>query len=329
MRMRLIDTKNKNDTSRLITQDSKNDRQINDGTWNKNLQNECNVIIIDNPNPQPRRDPMTICISAICNNGNVCVISADREITVPAAALEYEHKESKIDILSKTCAVMSSGDALYAAEIIAKTKSVISHGKEVSVISISEKLKDIFIETHQNRAESVFLIPRGLTFKEFKEKGAQQIPQPTYQEIQNLMFNFGINIVDFLVVGVDNTGGHIFRVHYNGVAGGNWLEWCDKIGHREIGTGALHASIHLSLEGQYSGSSLAETVFNVYSAKKVAELAPGVGSKTTDLAVITSQGIRFFDKPAFDVLEDVRGEIKKIKPDLSKLQPFLSEQKTK
>ena len=175
---------------------------------------------------------------------------------------------------------------------------------------------------------SVFLIPKGWTFKEFKEKGHQQIQQPSYQEIQNQLFTFGINVVDFLVAGVDNTGGHIFRIHYHGVAGGSWLEWCDILGHREIGAGWLHASIHLSLEGQFCGSNFTESVFNVYSAKKISELAPGVG-KATDLAIITAQGIRFFDKPIFDILELIRGDVKKIKPDLSKLEPLLTEQKAK
>ena len=271
---------------------------------------------------------MTICIAAICDKGNACVISADREITLPSAALEYEHNERKIDVLSKTCVVMSSGDALYAAEVISKTRSSISHGKDTTILSIAESLKDIFIATHQNRAEAVFLIPKGWTLKEFKEKGHQQIQQPSYQEIQNQLFTFSIGVVDFLVAGVDSTGSHIFRVHYNGIAGGSWLEWCDKIGHREIGAGFLHASIHLSLEGQFSGSNLADSIFNVYSAKKISELAPGVG-KATDLAIITAHGIKFFDKPEFDILDGIRGDIKKIKPDLSKLQPILTEQKAK
>lgn len=265
---------------------------------------------------------MTICIAAICDKGNACVISADREITLPSAALEYEHNERKIDVLSKTCVVMSSGDALYAAEVISKTHASISHGKDITILSIAEKLRDVFIATHQNRAEAVFLIPKGWTLKEFKEKGHQQMQQPSYQEIQNQLFSFGIGLVDFLVAGVDNTGSHIFRVHYNGVAGGSWLEWCDKLGHREIGAGFLHSAIHLSVAGQFSGTGLTESVFNVYSAKKIAELAPGVG-KATDLAIITSQGTKFFDKPVLDVIDGIRDGIKNIKPNLSTLEPLL------
>ena len=162
-----------------------------------------NIIINENSNPQRRQEPMTICIAAICDKGNACVISADREITLPSVALEYEHNERKIDILSKTCVVMSSGDALYAAEVISKTRTSISHGKDTTILSIAERLRDVFIATHQSRAEAVFLIPKGWTFKEFKEKGHQQIQQLSYQEIQNQLFSFGIGVVDFLVAGMD------------------------------------------------------------------------------------------------------------------------------
>jgi hypothetical protein len=295
---------------------------------NENEKYIHNVIISQSVTSQQVENTMTICIAAICDKGNACVISADREITLPAAALEFEHKERKIDTLTRNCVVMSSGDALFAAEVIAKTRPLISQGKDVSIQSIAEKLRDVFILTHLNRAESVFLTPKGWTLKEFKEKASQQMQQPSYQEIQNQLFTFGINVVDFLVVGIDSAGGHIFRVHYNGVVGGSWLEWCEKIGHREIGAGSLHASIFLALEGQYSGSNLAETVFNVYSAKKIAEMAPGVGS-ATDLAIITSNGVRFFDDPIITILERIREDAKKIKPNLSELDTALIQEQKK
>jgi hypothetical protein len=42
----------------------------------------------------------------------------------------------------------------------------------------------------------------------------------------------------------------------------------------------------LGLEGQHRALSAAETLYNVYCAKKNAELAPGVG-RVTDLAIIS------------------------------------------
>jgi hypothetical protein len=267
---------------------------------------------------------MTICIAALCDEGKGCVIAADREITDQALSLEFEHRESKIDLLSKKCVVMSSGDALLPAEIIAKTRLVIPVEEEVMILSLAEKLRDTYIAVHLERAESVILKPRGFNFQEFKEKGAQQLLPQVYQEVTNQLFIFGINAVEFLVAGVDNTGSHIFRVHYNGMAGGSWLEWCDKLGHREIGRGAPHASIFLSIEGQYSGLGVAETIYNVYCAKKIAELAPGVGS-STDLAIISENGVLFADKTMLDTLLSLHNDAKKKKPDVSKIASIYQE----
>jgi hypothetical protein len=262
---------------------------------------------------------MTICIAALCDKAKSCVVAADREITAPALSLEFEHRESKIDLLSKKCVVMSSGDTLLMAEIISKTRFAIPAGKEATILSLAEKLRDTYMTIHLERAESVILRPRGFNFQDFKEKGAQQLSPLIYQEISNQLFAFGINIIDFLVAGVDNTGSHIFRVHYNGVLGGSWLEWCDKLGHREIGTGALHASIFLSIEGQYSGLDVEETIYKIFCAKKIAELAPGVGP-STDLAIISEDGVVFADKKMFDALSSLHNDAKKNKPDLSKIK---------
>ena len=85
----------------------------------------------------------------------------------------------------------------------------------------------------------------------------------------------------------------------------------------------IFSSIHLSLVGQFSGTNLTESIFNVYSAKKISELAPGVG-KATDLAIITAEGVRFFDNAIIDILDEIRGDVKKIKPDLSKLDAVIN-----
>ena len=55
------------------------------------------------------------------------------------------------------------------------------------------------------------------------------------------------------------------------------------------GSGAIHAMLHLSMAGQTTRRGVAETLADVYIAKRQAEVAPGVG-KTTDMAVIYRDG---------------------------------------
>ena len=225
---------------------------------------------------------MTVGLGALCDNGTSCVVAADREMTVMALSLEYEHGDSKIEPLSPTCVIISAGDALLAAEILGSIDQ--ARLASDSIRAAAEAVRDAYVAAHLSRAESVVLRPRGLTWEDFRHR-AHEIPLQSYLGIDQLLFNFGIGAAEFLVAGTDPSGAHLFRVHYNGVAGGSWLEWCTKLGYRTIGSGSPHASVFLALEQQHRRLSTAETLFNVYCAKKSAELAPGVG-KATDLAII-------------------------------------------
>ena len=247
---------------------------------------------------------MTVCIAALCDDALACVVAADREMTVFALSLEYEHTDSKIEFLSKTCVLMSAGDALLAAEIIGSLdrSTLGSHGTR----SIAEMLKETYLAVHLNRAESVILRPRGLTWEDFKRR-AHEIPLQAYLGIDQLLFNFGIGAAEFLVAGTDVTGADLYRVHYGGIAGGSWLEWCWKLGYRAIGSGSPHASVYLALEQQHRKMSVAETLYNVYCAKKSAELAPGVG-KATDLAIIGRHGVEIMPEHLLNAYESLRDE---------------------
>jgi len=247
---------------------------------------------------------MTVCIAALCSEGKSCVVGADRQITFPAMSLEYEHHDRKIDVLTSRCAVLSSGDSAVAAEVIEKTRQLLKATNPSNIAQIAESLRDVYIAIHQERAENIVLKPRGFTLKEFKEKGAQLPPQ-AYTTIDQTLFNFGLNLVEFLIVGDDSTGAHIFRVYYSGIAGGNWLEWSDRLGQRAIGSGASHAAILLAIEGQHRDLSLYETLYNVYRAKKNSEIAPGVGN-ATDLAVISDGNIKLISTTLLGEFDSLR-----------------------
>lgn len=221
-------------------------------------------------------------------------------MTAPGLSLEFEHHERKIDRLSDSCVVLSSGDALLATEIIGRMTAPATS----SVKDFATNLRDTYQAVHLERVEHVILRPRGLTWDEYKNRAAQ-LPLQGYLNIDQTIFNFGIGVVDFLVAGVDPSGGHVFRVHYDGIAGGSWLEWCDKIGSRATGSGSPHAAMLLSLEGQHRGLTAAETMYNVFCAKKSAELAPGVGP-ATDLAIIRVGGTENIPEATLVRLQDLR-----------------------
>ena len=270
------------------------------------------------PSPRRKNKLLTICIGTICDNGKACVVAADREITVPALNLEFEHADKKIEDIVDGCVVMSSGDALLAAQVVERTRLALGGG-EPRVLNVAEKLRDTYISAHLERAEHAFLTPRGWTLKEFKERGGAQIPAQTYLNIDNQLFNFGLNVVEFLVPGVDTTGAHIFRVFYSGVLGGDWLEWCDRLGYRAVGSGSSHASISLALEGQQRRLSVPETLYNVYSAKRNSEAAPGVG-KATDMVILTTGNVSTVSDDRLKKLDEIREKHLKEKPGPTELE---------
>ncbi len=240
-------------------------------------------------------------------------------ITITTLNLEFEHHTGKIDSLTNHCVVMSSGDALLASEVFERMKARLGQPKNLTIQQAAEKLRDSHMSIHLERAEQVILHPYGLTFKEFKEKGAQQILPQSYLNIEQLLFNFGINAVEFVIAGWDVGGTHILHIHYNGIAGGSWLEWCDKLGYLAIGSGSSHALILLSLEGQYAKLGIPETLYNVYCAKKNAELAPGVGD-VTDLAIISDSGVEFINSSLVQELDKFRKDTQNSKIDVKKLE---------
>jgi len=223
----------------------------------------------------------------------------------PSLNLEFEHHEKKIEQIGPRSKVMIAGDALLGAQVVEKARGTIAALPNPSTQQVADVLRDTYMTVHLERAEQVILFPRGLTFKEFKEHGATQIPLQVYLTIDNTLFTFGLGVVEFLVAGADATGAHLFRVHYNGLSGGSWQEWCDKLGYSAIGTGAPHASILLAIEGQHRGRSIAETLYNVYCAKRTSEVAPGVGS-ATDLAIITAEKIEILKEDRLKKLAALR-----------------------
>jgi len=269
------------------------------------------------------RERMTICIAAVCDRARACVVAADREITVGFPInIGFEHHERKIEALSNTCVVLSAGNALVAEEVISRTKR---GAVDDDVSHACAAVREVYMGVHMERAEQVILRPRGITLKEFKEFGAQRIPLAIYQQMDQLFFNFTLN-TEFLIAGVDASGGHIGWVHYHGVQGGGWLESFDKLGYQAIGTGGSHANILLSLTGQHRELSVPETVFNVYAAKVNAEVAPGVGP-STDMAVITESGTEFLTGDFIERLKNAQGKIKGQSPAAGELEGLFSKRK--
>ena len=144
-----------------------------------------------------------------------------------------------------------------------------------------------------------------------------------YQTLASRMEQHDLT-VSLLVAGIDQSGAHLFQVTNPGIC-----QTMDKLGYATIGSGYSHALIWMSLARQTRQTDLATTLADVYSAKRVSEVAPGVG-KETDIAIIDEQhGIWFCTTPILDELNNIHEklEARKDKADLECLSTKVDQER--
>ena len=145
-----------------------------------------------------------------------------------------------------------------------------------------------------------------------------------YQQITMMQNQFNLG-VDFIIAGIDKSGAHICQVMNPGT-----LAPLHKLGYATIGSGAMHALIRLSLWGQTTHRNILETLADVFTAKKLSEVAPGVGN-ATDIAIIDEEkGTWHCGKSVMDELEAVNSSTTaKMSPDLENLGRKYNEEQPK
>ncbi len=261
---------------------------------------------------------MTICIAALCENSKFAVIATDHMVTASFLALEFEHPESKVDLLTQTCVGLTAGDALANTELFRCCRRNVNQLSSPTIEIIAAEVKDQFARLRLRKAEEVILQPRGLTCKNFYVDGLMK-SMPA-----EMVFGIDRDIsgmkypVEIIVVGVDETGSHIYGINDPGT-----VEIYDKLGYHAIGSGSRHA-LYTIIDGNHSRKrALNETIFLIYEAKRRAELAPGVG-KTTEIAIITPGGVKLLTQTEKNNLKiiyerKVDPQIKEFKKEISKL----------
>jgi len=229
---------------------------------------------------------MTICLAALCCEGQQVVVAADRMIT--AGDTEFEQDVRKVHQVTSGSVVLSAGSALRQVQLIRGVRSELHTKRSPSTTDVVNQLKNEFVAARRRRAEELHLQPLGLNFDAYLKL------QDRLSE--NLVLKLTRNIeaeklgLSLLVAGVDGTGGHISYIGDPGIS-----ECFDIIGFCAIGSGEHHAELAF-IRSEYSPMfPLKRAVFLAYQAKRDAEMAPGVGSRYTDIGVIDQSGVHFLD----------------------------------
>jgi 20S proteasome alpha/beta subunit len=240
---------------------------------------------------------MTICIGAICEENKVVVV-ADRMLTNQNLSIEFEHEKSKIIELSNNCVAVVAGSAIGPKEILEPVVSEYKSVKTPTIYQIVQKIAENYRRFRLEKAESYIFIPRGLTLQYFYAN-QNGLNEALVRGLDTALERFDLQI-EIMIVGVDNTGGHIYLITNPGN-----VDCLDTIGWCSIGSGSPHADNSLIASGYHPNVPLKKALYLLYEAKKRAEVAPGVGKRFTDIVYIDNDGIHKLSEYDIKKLDEI------------------------
>lgn len=258
---------------------------------------------------------MTVCIGAICGGGSAAVVAADKMVTFgPPMLLQTEPPGiSKVNKLTEQAVLLFSGSVPDGEAIMASVTPQVASPPAQTIDQLGGVVQQAYMALKRRRVEETILRPLlGADFDRFQGLVAQSPSSAILVQTIGLISQHNLQL-DVLLAGSDDAGSHLFVVTHPGV-----LLSLNTTGFAAIGTGALHAGVRLSLAQHTKDASIEETVYNVYEAKRAAEVAPGVG-KLTDLALISNGTIKAAQKSLLEMLDQMHKPVLAV-PEMKRLK---------
>jgi hypothetical protein len=202
---------------------------------------------------------------------------------------------------ARSIVIMMAGAMDIQAQIVLRMIRLIeayekqSPPKHLSVEEAVNLYVDLYNQEKSQRAASAILAPFGLEHGTFIARQKEMLDSFSDMIARELL-NFQLPPTETIITGVDISGAHLFKLT------GNHPACCDAFGFAAIGGGAFHAESQLMLNGYSRVFPQEEAFWMIYTAKRKAEIAPGVG-KATDLFCVTPGANK--TSPKFRFLNDI------------------------
>lgn len=234
---------------------------------------------------------MTVCISTLFlwNHGTRAktdyaygaITASDRMLTVWDS--KFEPPKQKICFLSKELMLLVAGDVALHSEAIGSLEKDLpttpDKGPENVALLYGRKIQGIKLR----RAEDQFMAPLGLNSDTFLAQ-QKDMADIFIDRLTTQMQNSSEEDVEALVVGSNGKHANIYAIDHRGT-----VTCCNDVGFAAIGIGAWHARSSLIQAGYHNNLTLAPALAATFAAKKLAQIAPGVGD-STDLYLVTRDG---------------------------------------
>ena len=228
---------------------------------------------------------MTVCVAAIAQG--VIFGASDRMIT--AGDIQFEPQQTKIYPLSNSIVAQVAGDASIQSQIMqsvaAEVKRRIQDAPKIwlNVRDVAELYRHYYEELRIMHSERDILAPLTLDRHTWISR-QKEMDSELITKIATELMNYEWGETAVIFSGVDSSGAHIYVARNGGIS-------CqDSVGFAAIGAGEWHADSQLMFAGHTKEKPVPETLLLVYSAKRRAEVAPGVGKGTDMFAIGPSLG---------------------------------------
>jgi len=222
---------------------------------------------------------MTVCIAALCNDGENCVLASDQMTTAHfPIGYEFETEDvEKIVCIVDSAFVLTAGDVLFAREVIEETRKRLVD-RVVRVKALTEAARTAYQHIRILQVVHTQLEPRGLNLDSYYQSQQRLMPAIVQMVDQALVgHNPGVELI---IAGKDDLGCHIYTVQSPG------RSIChNPVGFAAIGSGGPHAVYSLIEAGYRKSLGIEEVKRMIEQAKKRAEVAPGVGADTRIIPV--------------------------------------------
>ena len=209
---------------------------------------------------------------------------------------------SKIQRVTDQVVLLFAGSVPDGESIVGQTRAMVALQPGQTMSAVADVVKNAYASLKKQRVEETILAPLlGTDFKGFQSLIGSAAASQLLAQVLGLVMQHNLQL-EILVAGLDSTGAHLFVATHPGL-----VVPMDSTGFSAAGSGGLHAAVRMSLGQHTPGASLVDTVYNVYEAKRSAEVAPGVGN-LTDMAIVKDGRTWTVTSELFKVLEELHKE---------------------
>lgn len=235
---------------------------------------------------------MTICIAAICTEDteDYIVFAVDHMLTVGGLG-QFEHNIKKYSQLNNTTVGMLAGKTMHTDYFFDNSFD------NMSFESISQDLFNKFNLKKEDIIQKEILNKYNIDFNFVHDLLNKPQLNGFSSEIIKAISNIELGVVILLIGFIDGKA-KIIEVNDNNIFDVSVLTF------HAIGSGHPQAKNALLFQRHSKDDGLRVCLYNVYKAKKNAEVSEGVG-KETELGFLSKDGVKILDKSDIEILDKI------------------------